>query len=147
VGAIFLINLSRENIRHNYHSVLEIADTFSGRVYDRRIIQSSGTFAVEFIHSVNNSPVIEFFIINGKEIQNTAVHFNSFGAGMLTELEEGQTMIMDDGTLVITGLNRTFTELNYIIAEISDHILIINEERISLTSLCGINAHITLRIR
>jgi hypothetical protein len=73
--------------------------------------------------------------------------FYSFGAGMQTELEEGQQISRDGDAYVITGFNQTFTELNYIIGTVSDHLILIDEERISLRDLCGMNTHVTLRIR
>jgi len=75
------------------------------------------------------------------------VRFYSFGAGMQSDLEEGQTLSRDGDAVVISGLNRTFTELNYIVGTISDHLLLINGRSISLRELCGRNAHVTLRIR
>ena len=39
----------------------------------------------------------------------------------------------------------SFNDVNYIVGTISDHILFINNEIISLKDLCGKNAHITIR--
>ena len=80
-------------------------------------------------------------------MQTTAVRFYSFGAGMQTELEEGQQLSRDGDAFVITGLDRIFTELHYIVGTVSDHLLLINGERISLRDMCGRNAHVTLRIK
>ena len=104
-------------------------------------------FAIEFIHSVNMSSVRETFKVEGGAIKAVSVRFHSFGAGMQSNIEEGQTMARDGEAMVISGMNRTFTELNYIVGTVSDHLLIINGETISMTDLCGRNAHITLRIR
>ena len=70
-------------------------------------------FAIEFIHSVNQSPVREVFKAAGTEIQPVSVRFYSFGAGMQTNAEEGQTLSRDNDAMVITGFNHTFTKLNY----------------------------------
>ena len=148
LGAMFLIAVSKGSARNapEGYSALEIVNTVSSRVYYRRLLKDRSEFAIEFIHSVNNSPVLEFFKIEDKKIKPAAVHFHSFGAGMPSELEEGQQMEIDGDTVIITGFNKEYTELNYIIGTVSDHLLIINEERISLRELCGRNAHITLRI-
>ena len=126
---------------------LEIADSVSGKVYGRRFVEDNSEFAIEYTHSVNNSIVHEIFKVDGKTIYSRAVRFYSFGAGMQTELEEGQQIARDGDALIITGLNRSFTELNYIVGTVSDHLLLINGERLSLRSLCGRNAHVALRIR
>lgn len=127
--------------------VLEIKDTASGRVYGRRQVTGGDEFAIEFVHSVHQSPVREVYQVNDGTIQAVSVRFFSFGAGMQSGLEEGQTISRDGDALVISGINRSFTELNYIVGTVSDHLLLINGETISLTGLCGKNAHITLRIK
>ena len=134
------------NSRAEGFSVLEIVNTDSGKVYGRWLIELNGGFSIEFIHSVNQSPVYETFSIEGGEIKPQAVRFYSFGAGMQTELEEGLTMSRDGDAFVITGFSRTFAELNYVVGTVSDHLLYVNGECISLKGLCGRNAHITLRI-
>jgi hypothetical protein len=126
---------------------LEIRDAASGRVYGRRPIGEGGEFAIEFVHSVNQSPVRETFKVRGGEIVLAAVRFFSFGAGMQSDLEEGQVMSRDGDALVITGFDRSFRELNYIVGTVSDHLLFINGETISLRDLCGRNARVIIRIR
>ena len=104
-------------------------------------------FAVEFVHSVNQSPVREVYKIEGNEIRAVSVRFFSFGAGMLSDIEEGQTMSRDGDAMIISGLNCGFAELDYIVGTVSDHLLFINGDTISLRDLCGKNAHIALRIQ
>ena len=125
---------------------LEILDTASGKVYGSWPVQDA-EFAIEFIHSVNQSPVLETFKIENEQIMPVSVRFYSFGAGMQTDLEEGQIMSRDGDAMIITGFNRAFTELNYIVGTVSDHLLIINGETVSLRELCGKNAHIRIRIK
>lgn len=126
---------------------LEIRDASSGRVYGRWPMEESGEFAIEFVHSVNRSPVREIFGVRDREISLAAVRFYSFGAGMQSDLEEGLVMRQDGDALVITGYNRSFRELNYIVGTVSDHLLYINGETISLRDLCGKNAHVCLSIK
>jgi len=125
--------------------ILEICDSDTGKVYQRCPVDKDGEFAIEFIHSVNQSPVRETFKITGKKIRPVSVRFYSFGAGMQADLEEGQVMSRDGDAVVITGFNRAYTELNYIVGTVSDHLLLVNGETVSLSGLCGKNAHITLR--
>jgi len=125
--------------------VLEIRDSESGKVYARYPVTQGGEFSIEFIHSVNQSPVRETFRIDGKKINPVSVWFFSFGAGMQTDWEDGQTMERDGDALLITGFDRAFTELSYIVGTVSDHILLINGEIVSLSGLCGKNAHITFK--
>jgi hypothetical protein len=126
---------------------LEIRDASSGRMYGRWPLEEGGEFAVEFVHSVNQTPVREIFKARGREIPLTAVRFFSLGAGMQSDLEEGQRLSRDGDALVISGYDRSFGELNYIVGTVSDHLLLINGETVSLRDLCGRNAHIKIQIR
>ena len=104
-------------------------------------------FSVEFIHSVNQTPVKDTFIIENKQIRAYSTTYRSFGAGVQTSLDEGQTMTYDDdGNMVITGFDITYDPLRYIVGTVSDHILTINGNEISLRELCGRNAKVVFEI-
>jgi hypothetical protein len=127
---------------------LVIADTESGALYGRWPVKDGTEFAIEFVHSVNQSPVREVFQVRGRRIAAAAVVFSSFGAGMQTDLGVGEELIREeDGTMRITGFNRSFKSLTYIVGTVSDHTLYIHNERISLREKCGKNAHITVRVQ
>ncbi|MDR0589693.1 MAG: DUF1850 domain-containing protein [Spirochaetaceae bacterium] len=127
---------------------LIITDTDSGTLYGRWAVKDGTEFAIEFVHSVNQSPVREVFQVRRNRIEPVAVVFSSFGAGMQTDLEEGEELIREeDGTMRIVGFNRSFKFLAYIVGTVSDHILYIDNERISLRERCGKNAHITIRVK
>ena len=126
---------------------LEIRDSASGRVRGRWPLEKNGGFAVEFIHSVHQSPVRENFRTEGRTIMPDSVRFSSFGAGMQSDLEEGQTLTRDGDAMVIAGFSAAFRELNYIVGTVSDHLLYVNGETVSLRDLCGRNAHISIRVR
>ena len=127
--------------------ILEIRDSASGKVYGRWPLDESGEFSVEFIHSVHKDPVRETFRAEDKMIKLQAVRFYSFGAGMQSDLGEGQVLSRDGDAMVITGYTASFKALNYIIGTVSDHLLIINNEVFSLRELCGRNVHVTVRIK
>ncbi|GHU49280.1 hypothetical protein FACS1894200_07760 [Spirochaetia bacterium] len=126
---------------------LTIVDADSGRVYAKWPIKSGEEFGIEFIHSVNNSPVLETFVAEGSSIRAVRTRFYSYGAGMPTELEAGQVLSRDGEALVISGFSAVYRELNYIVGTVSDHILTIREESVSLRDLCGRNAHIRILVR
>ena len=105
-------------------------------------------FSVEFIHSVNKSPVKDVFVIrDGKIIADRTV-YSAFGAGVQTEVEDGQTLSYDeDGNMVVSGFDIEFPRVKCIVGTVSDHILEIAGESISLTALCGKNAHVYFELR
>ena len=126
---------------------MEIRNADSGTSYGKWLLNDAGEFAVEFVHSVHQSPVRESFRIENGMIHPDNVRFFSFGAGMQSDLEEGQTIVQDGDAMIISGYKAQFKELNYIVGTVSDHLLIINGETISLRKLCGRNAHITIRVK
>ena len=126
---------------------MEIRDAVSGKLYGKWPLPETGEFALEFIHSVHQSPVRESFRAEGGMIYASAVRFFSFGAGMASALEEGQQLSRDGDAMVISGLTASFRNLNYIVGTVSDHTLLINGETVSMRELCGKNAHITMSIR
>jgi hypothetical protein len=132
---------------HESGRVIEIKDAVSGKVYDKWAVPETGEFAIEFIHSVNQSPVKETFKVERRMIYPQQVRFSSFGAGMLSDLEEGQIMERDGEAIVIRGFNTSFKELKYIVGTVSDHVLFIDDEEVSLRDLCGRNAHITINVK
>ena len=105
-------------------------------------------FSVEFIHSVNQSPVKDVFRIENGQIVADRTIYSAFGAGVQTEIEDGQTLEFDeDGNMVVSGFDIVFPRVDYLVGTVSDHILEIQGESISLRDLCGRNAHVYFEVR
>ena len=127
---------------------LAVYDRETGKTYRTFEVSEGSEFSVEFIHSVNKSPVIDVFVIKDGKIVADRTIYSAFGAGVQTEIEEGQTLEYDEnGNMVVSGFNIVFPEVKYIVGTVSDHILRIEGESISLTELCGKNAHIAFKLR
>ena len=140
---------------------LTVRDAGTGRLYGRwplreippggagAIRESASQFSVEFVHSVNNSPVRETFAVNRDGgIVPVEARFYSFGAGTPSGPEAGAGLSRDGDALVLSGFAEAGTgrrELNYIVGTVSDHLLYINNETVSLRNLCGRNAHIRIQ--
>jgi hypothetical protein len=148
IAAVALFSVSCQSYRAKQTGpVLEIRDTGSGKVYGKWLLKENGEFAIEFIHSVNKSPVREFFGAENGMIRVKAVRFYSFGAGMQSDLDGDLKFSRDGDAMVISGYNTSFKELNYIVGTVSDHLLFINGATVSLRELCGKNAHINIRLK
>ena len=127
---------------------LAVYDRESGKTYRTFEVSEGSEFSVEFIHSVNKSPVIDVFVIRDGKIVADRPIYSAFGAGVQSESEEGQTLEYDEnGNMVVSGFIIVFPEVKYIVGTVSDHILRIEGESISLTELCGKNAHIAFKLR
>ena len=78
-------------------------------------------FSVTYIHSVNKSPVTEYYqVING-QIFLLALRYQSFGAGMPSEQTDGQVLLYPDGSMLISGYNRYIPRVCYFISRVEGH--------------------------
>ena len=107
-------------------------------------------FSIEFIHSVNKSPVIEYYKFdNNNNIYVYKTAYYNFGAGVPTELTGKEELSYGaDGSIIIDHIDKKIDNLTYYLSSIYDHILRINDgEAISLWEVCGKNKIITIKIR
>lgn len=115
----------------------------SGEEYARFPVSEGDEFSVTFIHSVNQYPLTDVYEIRDHKIYVIRTIYNNFGAGVQTELEEGQTLEYgENGEMIISGFNREMPYLSYIVGTVSDHTLAIGGEEISLRELCGRNSKV-----
>ena len=126
---------------------LVLTDEESGREIARYRVSEGDTFSIGFIHSVNKSPVTDYYEIRPDGIYVVKTVYYGFGAGVQTELEEGQKLEYgEDGSMIITGFDRRMDDLIYFVGTVSDHTLTLNDrEQISLRDLCGRNAKVRFR--
>lgn len=138
-GVFFTVSLKNGD-------TLVIRDAESGRVYARYDCPDGTPFEVEFLHSVNKSPVIDVFEVSDGIIRVKEARYYTFGAGMPTEADQPtwKFSYADDGAIVVTGITYTYDRLNYIVGTVHDHYLTIHGERINLRELCGRNAKIEI---
>lgn len=110
----------------------------TGKILTSYPMEEGGEFSVRFIHSVNKSPVEDKYRIeNGEIVVYETVYYN-FGAGVQTELEDGQTLTYgDDGAMIVSGFNKPIADLSYNVSPVYDHVLWVNGEEVSLRQLCG----------
>lgn len=126
---------------------LVLYDSDTGETHITVKAEEGMMFSVEFIHSVNQTPLRDTYIIENGEIRAHSTLYRSFGAGVQTALEGDQKMTYDDeGNMIITGFDITYDPLRYIVGTVSDHILTLDGEEISLRDTCGRNARVVFEI-
>lgn len=117
---------------------LVLSNPDSGQVYAKYSVEDGDTFAVEFIHSVNKSPVRDVYEIRAGEIWNTQCIYYGFGAGVEEELGEGETLSYgENGEMIISDIEKRMDSMVLVVGTISDHTLYLGDETISLRDLCG----------
>ena len=96
----------------------------TGEEISRYALRNGDSFSIGFIHSVNNSPVTDYYELRKDGIHVVKTVYYGFGAGVQTELEEGQKLEYgEDGSMIITGFNRGPEEPLGFVGTVSDHIL------------------------
>ena len=112
--------------------ILELKDTVSGKIYNRWTLEEGSEFSMEFIHSVNMSPVRETFFVEADMIRLKSLRFYSYGAGIPSHLEESWALSRDGDAMLITGFNSLFKEINFMAGTVSEYLLFINGETLIL---------------
>ena len=138
--AVLLIPLA------GYYLTLRNRD--SGEVYARYRMGEGDRFSVTFTHSVNKYPLTDIYEIEDKTIYVEETVYCSFGAGVQTELNPGETLseIYVDRedyhgqAMVIGNIHQDRTNVGYIVGTVYDHVLNVNGEDVSLRDLCGRNS-------
>ncbi len=117
---------------------LVLSDPSSGQVYASYPMEEGESFEVEFIHSVNKSPVRDIYELRDGELWNVQCIYYGFGAGVEEILLEGETLSYGDkGEMIVSGIDHKMDHMVIIVGTISDHTLYLGDEAISLRDLCG----------
>ncbi len=86
-------------------------------------LEADGVFSVSYIHSVNKSNVEEYYRLENDEIYLFRARYRAFGAGVATELEEGQTLSYEDGYMIIDNIHYQIPNLVYRVGTVSDPLI------------------------
>ena len=115
---------------------LVLTNARSGEILMSARVSDDTEFRISYIHSVNISPVTEIFQVRQGAIVLDAVEFYTFGAGMPTMPEYGQTLIyLPDGGMRIEGFDCVLDSLTLIIAHTAAHTLHVGSREIPLQTL------------
>lgn len=124
---------------------LTIRERDSGHLIARYPMGEGDRFSIEFKHSVNLSPVIDIYEIQGGDIYVEETVYYHFGAGVQTELNEGEVLSYgEDGSMIVSNIHQNRNDVQYIVGTKYDHILTVDEQTVNLRQLCGKNAKIRL---
>ena len=97
---------------------------------------------------MNKYPLTDTYEIENRSIYVEETTYCSFGAGVQTELNPGETLgkVYVDRpdyhgwAMVIGNIHQDRTNVVYIVGTVYDHVLSVNGDEVSLRDLCGRNA-------
>ena len=97
-------------------------------------IDTYKNFYISFIHSVNRTPVNEYYRIEHDKFIAYKTTFYSYGAGMpeVSEIPDSQIKFNDDGLIEINNINREFHEFTYMVGTYAAHTLHTENESFKL---------------
>ena len=97
-------------------------------VYFQQPLEADGVFSVSYIHSVNKINVEEYYRLEDDKLYLFRARYRAFGAGVATELEEGQTLSYEDGYMIIENIHYQIPNLVYRVGTVSDPLIHIGEQ-------------------
>ena len=150
ISTMALLFLSSCNVSKVENKNLILYNYKSGKEIASYPIGKDDYFYVKFNHSVNMSPVIDYYKYNeDNEIFVYKTIYYNYGAGVETELENDESLSYgSDGSMIIDNINKKIEPLTYYLSNIYDHKLSINgDEEISLWGVCGQNILINIIIK
>ncbi|WFF72241.1 DUF1850 domain-containing protein [Proteiniclasticum sp. QWL-01] len=128
-------------------TMLVLREQASGWMIAQWPFSEGEIFSLEFVHSVNQSPVIDELTRSGDRLLPVRTIYSGLGAGVQTELGPSETLTYDrDGRMVISGFQTKIESLNLIVGTVSDHTLTLKGRTLSLRELCGRNAAVSFTI-
>ena len=84
---------------------LILEDDETGEIYSKIPVENFDEFEITFTHSVNKTPVTDIYQIREGDIYLTGNIYYSFGAGVPTEIYEGQTLSYgENGEMIISNM-------------------------------------------
>ncbi len=99
-------------------------------------------FCVRFKHSVALSPVEEWFVPHAGQVMLQSTVYEDFGAGLPHNAEAGQTMVVQDGKVIITGYNTLMPHFFLRVGRIAEHTIIIEKNDGTRTHVLALNSKV-----
>jgi len=122
---------------YKFHKNLLIVDAKTGKTLLSFNVEDKDTFEISFIHSVSLSPVYEYYRIEDGNIVLYETDFSYSSAGLPTETEGGEKLIMEKDKFKLVNMNRAFKEINYGIVKEWNFKLYIKGKEYNLSKMFG----------
>jgi hypothetical protein len=127
--------------------VLELKSVSSNPLIIWIPVRVGEAVSLQFIHSWDNMPVQETFIVTGDgNLLLTEAQFTKLGAGYDAPPVSGN-LILKDGKIVITDMNIKLKSIPLRIGTVAHHQLIVKERSLDLAALFGKGKRIDIQLK
>lgn len=116
------------------YTVVNIRQSGQRLVYEFQV-DADRTFSIRYIHSIHRTPVTEHYKVDENlNLVLESVMFDSYGVGIPSELEPGETFSEQDGKFVLGNINRQLPYFDQRIGQvIANHTLLVHGTEIPLS--------------
>jgi len=130
-------------------SALTITDGKSGQQKFAVKMRVKDSFAIEFVHSIHKTPVIEEYYIGDElDLVLDRVAYESYGVGMPSSIEPGQTFKQENGKYIIGNIQRRVKFIDLAIGQvIADHQLNIHDRKVALSHINPPGSWVRIQIK
>lgn len=105
-------------------------------------------FSIGFTHSVNRTPVNEYYRISHDKLELYKATFYSYGAGMPEAGEYGSSMPkVVNGVVEINDMHREFNKVTYFVGTYANHSLNIGDRHILLVQLVKPQTPVAIEVK
>ena len=122
---------------YEFHKNLLIIDAKTGDTLLSFGVKDRDTFEISFIHSVSLSPVYEYYRIEDKSIILYETDFSYSSAGLPTETEGEERLIIEKDKFRLVNMHRVFKKINYGVVKEWDFKLYIKGRVYNLSKMFG----------
>lgn len=124
-GLLFIVSLSVVSASYAQNLQNLVLTNADGQILYSHPVNNGSSFAIQYTHSVAQTPVTDYFIIKNDEIWLDRTVYHDFGAGLPHSPENGQKLTQKHGQLVLEGYNQRLPQFTLRIGRVAGHKLLI----------------------
>ncbi len=120
----------------NHGLVLTITSNDDQRILWRHSVTEGDQFIIRYTHSVDRTDVDEVIRVGEGELIIDATLYESFGAGLPSTIQDGQTTRRDGGKVIIENINLPMPRIDLYIGQVvANHTFMFKGDTIPLHTL------------
>ncbi|MCL2852319.1 MAG: DUF1850 domain-containing protein [Defluviitaleaceae bacterium] len=131
-----------------FRSEYYIVSEHNGRLLFAWAVNKGERFEVEFIHSLNLSPIVDVFEFADDGMVLRKSMFSALGAGTPTPADfPGSELIHSDGMFKLIGIDKPMEAFSILTSDVPDHRVSFGEREARLLELVASGRSVTIEVR